>query len=113
MLSNLRGDLACMVRASPLVSITVRADRYAVGYSAALISCLQSTPELRMVLMSSTSVWVPLVVAALGIFGTLAAALCTQLLQKRRDLEQQKAANLAALSERWLADKQALYAEFI
>lgn len=63
--------------------------------------------------MSSTSVWVPLVVAALGIFGTLAAALCTQFLQKRRELEQQKEANLAAISERWLTDKQALYAEFI
>jgi hypothetical protein len=61
----------------------------------------------------SASVWVPLVVAGFGILGTLAAALCTQVLQERRDQRLQKEARGALIAERWLRDRQQLYAEFI
>lgn len=63
--------------------------------------------------MSNISVWVPLVVAGLGIFGTLAAALCTQVLQQRQEEKRKEESRRALAAERWLRDRHHLYAEFI
>jgi len=61
----------------------------------------------------SQAVWVPLAVASLGIMGTLAAGLCTQALQGKREQEREELARRIAVEDRWLQDRQQVYAEYL
>ena len=63
--------------------------------------------------MSHASAWIPLVVAGLGISGTLAASVCSQMLEGKREQRRQKESRNTQTAERWLSDRQHLYAEFI
>jgi hypothetical protein len=61
----------------------------------------------------TTPLWVPLVVAAVGVLGTLFAAVFTQVWQSRREEERARSQAQREDSQRWFEARRAVYTEVL